>query len=68
MAPSKTLAVPDSLTVTDKEGYPYWDGDDIHLPLFMDVLDRHLQKEHADIHAYLLTGFDLSRNPHGRVR
>ena len=54
MAPpaNSVITVPSSLTVIDKEDKPWWDGDDLKLPLFLDTLERWMQSEHPNHYAY----------------
>ena len=49
MAPSTvTFRPPTTDSVIDSDGKPFFDGDDMKLPLFMTALQRYIEEHHAD--------------------
>ena len=56
-----TVDTPTTITVTDEEGRPFFNGDDMHLPLFLDALDRWTSEHHPTIYGYLENGYIVDR-------
>ena len=59
---SRHSNIPTELSVTDADGLPYLDGDDIHVPLFIDELDTWFSQEHATAYAFLENGFTVYKD------
>ena len=64
MAPKPSIVVntPTEEAVKDSDGLPWLDGDDMHVPLFLALLDRHLQSDHPHLYAFIENNFTVDRS------
>ena len=54
MAPSTvTFKPPSTESIIDSDGKPFFDGDDMKLPLFMTALQRYIEENHPEYAAFL---------------
>ena len=60
--PSTVVHTPSEEAVKDSEGLPRLDDDDMHVPLFLALLDRYLQAEHPNLYAFIENNFTVDRS------
>ena len=61
MAPSTvTFKPPSTESIIDSDGKPFFDGDDMKLPLFMTALQRYIEENHPEYAAFLENNYTPS--------